>query len=100
MLNWIKQVGWDTYSAKLDVPMYSMGMDIIPLIMGRKEYTPTLFPASVMEAGLVKNSDSVHTNHPASFLWAGKSVGVHSFLPDIYSIVNSGLSHLWKSGYT
>ena len=51
---------WDTYSVKLDVPMYSMGVDIIPLIMGRKEYTPTLIPASVMEAGWEKHSDRVH----------------------------------------
>ena len=30
------------------------------IIMGRKECTPTLFPASVMEAGWVKNSVRVH----------------------------------------
>ena len=47
-------MGWDAYSVKLDVPMYSMGVDIIPFIMGRKECTPTLIPASVMEAGWEK----------------------------------------------
>ena len=44
-------------------------IDIIILIMGgkKKECTPTLFPASVMEAGWVKSSVG-YTTHPASFV--------------------------------
>ena len=53
--------------------------DIISLSMGRKECTTTLFPASVMEAGWVKNSVRIHPcllyrQEPR------KSVPLHSFL--------------------
>ena len=68
---------WNTLdSCKLDgqlmfshVDMYNLMPifpDIILLIVSRKECTPTLFPANVMEAG--KKTASGYTNHPASFI--------------------------------
>ena len=50
--------------------------DIIPLIMGRKECTPTLFPASVMEAGWVKNSARVHQSPCLLYIGKKECIGV------------------------
>ena len=58
-----------THHADGCVQFYTIN-DIIPLIMGRKECTPTLFPASVMEAGWEKNSVRVHQS--SCLLYIGK----------------------------
>ena len=55
--------GWEGVGCGLNYTIY----DIIRLIMGRKECTPALFPASVMKAGWVKTV-SGYTNHHASFI--------------------------------
>ena len=47
--------------------------DIIPLIMDRKECTPTLFPAYIKEAAWLVYPDTVFLpTHPASITLAGK----------------------------